>query len=112
MTELSSKKCIPCSGQVPALENNEKQRLKEQIHEDWQFTQDNKRLFRQIKLKNFKQSIALANAIGDMAEQQMHHPDLGVGWGYLNIEIFTHKINDLVESDFIFAAKVDEILGQ
>jgi 4a-hydroxytetrahydrobiopterin dehydratase len=48
--------------------------------------------------------------IGEMAEQQQHHPDLHVSWGKLGVEIWTHKIGGLTESDFVFAAKCDALL--
>jgi 4a-hydroxytetrahydrobiopterin dehydratase len=58
---------------------------------------------------NFAQSMALANRIADIAEQQNHHPDLLVRWGELGIEIFTHAVGGLTESDFILAAKIDRL---
>jgi 4a-hydroxytetrahydrobiopterin dehydratase len=110
MSNLSEKKCIPCSGGVPPLAGEEKLKLKERISSDWEFFENNSRLRRRLKLDDFKQSIELANLIGEVAEEQWHHPELCVGYGHLDIEIWTHKINDLVESDFIFAAKVDRII--
>ena len=61
------------------------------------------------KFKNFSESQKFVNRVGDIAEDQGHHPDIIFGWGYAKIQIFTHKIKGLVESDFILAAKVDKI---
>ena len=36
-----------------------------------------------------------------------HHPDLTLGWGYVGVEVFTHKIDGLHEADFILAAQID-----
>jgi 4a-hydroxytetrahydrobiopterin dehydratase len=47
--------------------------------------------------------------VGELAEEQGHHPDIGFGWGYAEITVWTHKIDGLTESDFIFAAKVDTL---
>ena len=42
-----------------------------------------------------------------VAEAEGHHPDLYVAWGKCKVEIWTHKINGLTESDFYLAAKAD-----
>jgi 4a-hydroxytetrahydrobiopterin dehydratase len=47
--------------------------------------------------------------VGELAEQQGHHPDISFGWGYAEVTVWTHKINGLTESDFIFAAKVNAL---
>lgn len=109
MTELSQKKCIPCSGEIPPLPEVELMRLKQEISPEWELTHNKTRLKRTLKFKDFKKPFELVKKIGEMAEKQWHHPELSFGWGHLEIEIWTHKINALVESDFIFAAKVDEL---
>jgi 4a-hydroxytetrahydrobiopterin dehydratase len=60
-----------------------------------------------FKLKNFVEALELVNRIGAIAEQQNHHPDIFLAWGKVEVKIWTHKINGLTESDFIFAAKCD-----
>jgi 4a-hydroxytetrahydrobiopterin dehydratase len=63
-------------------------------------------------LKNFKEVVALVNQIADLAEKEGHHPDLNIhGYKNLTITIFTHKINGLWDSDFILAAKIDELIN-
>ena len=62
-----------------------------------------------FKFKNFSESQKFVNEVGNIAEAEEHHPDIIFGWGYAKIQIFTHKIKGLVESDFILAAKVDKI---
>jgi 4a-hydroxytetrahydrobiopterin dehydratase len=106
--DLKSKTCIPCQGGVPSLPLEEINKFIKHLHSDWKLTHDNTRIIRSFKFKNFALSIKLANILGDIAEEQFHHPELYVGWGHLEVEIWTHKINGLVESDFIYAAKVDE----
>ena len=110
--KLAEKKCIPCQGGVPPLPINEVNDLKKQLHEQWSLTHDNTRLFRSVKLKDFAKSMELANKLGEIAEEQWHHPELTVGYGHLDIEIWTHKINALVESDFIYAAKCDLVVSK
>mgnify|MGYP003308744673 CR=1 FL=1 len=66
-------------------------------------------LIKQFKFNNFLESQNFVNKIGNLAEKEGHHPDIWFGWGYAKIKIFTHAIKGLHESDFILAAKVDQI---
>ena len=66
-------------------------------------------LKKNFKFKNFSESQNFINKVGNIAEAESHHPDIVFGWGYAKIQIFTHKIKGLVESDFILAAKIDKI---
>ena len=109
---LRSKKCIPCQGGVPPLKTDEVERYAREISSDWKVTHDSTRIFRSIKTKNFEDSMKLATKIGLLADEQWHHPELVVGFGHLDVEVWTHKINGLVESDFIFASKVDHIFEE
>ncbi len=68
---------------------------------------DNHHLEKQYKLRNFVEALELVNRIGAIAEEQKHHPDLFLAWGKVGVKIWTHKINGLTESDFVFAAKCD-----
>lgn len=107
---LAEKKCIPCSGNIPPLPNEGIFELKKSIDPEWELTHENTRLLRKIKMDKMEAPMKLANLIAKLADEQWHHPELHVGFGHLDVEIWTHKINALVESDFIFAAKVDQIL--
>ncbi len=106
---LAEKDCIPCRGGVPPLTKNEFEPLLAQLN-GWSVV-DDKKLHKSIALKNFVQSLNLANEIGELSEKQGHHPDLLVRWGELRIELWTHSIDGLTESDFILAAKIDEVVG-
>lgn len=107
--KLHEKKCIPCSGEIPPLSLDEINEFLKSISKNWELTHQNTRLFRKLKLKEMKAPMELANQIAIMADEQWHHPELHIGFGHLDIEIWTHKINGLVESDFIFASKVDQL---
>ncbi|MBU0994091.1 MAG: 4a-hydroxytetrahydrobiopterin dehydratase [Proteobacteria bacterium] len=109
--ELFQKKCIPCQGGVEPFTREQALSMKEQIHEDWILSDDAKHLIRCFRFKNFKDAMALAVKVGEIAEAENGHPDMGIGWGRLDVDITTHKIKGLVESDFIFAAKVDKSAG-
>lgn len=79
---------------------------------DWSISPDTKSIHKEIRTKNFKASLALANAIGDLAESEGHHPDLLVSWGKLSVTLTTHAMKGLSENDFIMAAKIDQVLDQ
>jgi len=110
MTSLKDKVCIPCQGGVAPLEIDRKLSLKNEISPSWSFSHDNTRLVLDLKCEKFDQPMKIANEIAILADEQWHHPDLFISFGRLKIDIWTHKIDDLVESDFIFAAKVDEVV--
>ncbi len=109
---LNEKKCIPCSGGVPSLPEDQIDEFKQKIDPSWLLTHDKTRLRREFKFKDFASAMNLAKIIGAMADEQWHHPEIHLGFGHLEIEVWTHKINGLVESDFIFAAKTDTIYSE
>jgi len=104
--KLSEKKCVPCTGGVPPLTPEQIGKLNSELS-GWELI-DNKRITKSFKFNDFKAAMDLADRIAVIAEEEGHHPDLTVRWGELSIELWTHKINALTESDFILAAKIDE----
>jgi 4a-hydroxytetrahydrobiopterin dehydratase len=107
MTELAGKTCVPCRGDVPPLKGEKLEELSRQVP-DWEVV-DEHRLGRKFRFKNFREALDFVNRVGELAEEQAHHPDIELGWGRVGITIFTHKIDGLTESDFILAAKVDRL---
>jgi 4a-hydroxytetrahydrobiopterin dehydratase len=107
MTELASKTCVPCRGDVPPLKGVELEELSRQVP-GWEVV-DEHHLRREFRFKNFREALDFVNRVGELAEEQAHHPDIELGWGRVGIVIFTHKIDGLTESDFILAAKVDRL---
>jgi 4a-hydroxytetrahydrobiopterin dehydratase len=106
---LARRQCVPCRGGVPPLSAERIEALRAQISNAWKLVEGH-HLQREIRRKDFRESLALANAIGEIAESQRHHPDLLVSWGRLTVTLFTHAINGLHENDFILAARIDELL--
>jgi 4a-hydroxytetrahydrobiopterin dehydratase len=78
-----------------------------QLSSGWTATHEHSHLERNFTFKDFAAALAFANKVGEIAEKEAHHPDLHVRWGACGVEIWTHKINGLTESDFILAAKID-----
>lgn len=106
MSELASRACVPCHGGVPRLTSAEVAGYMPQLHADWTVVAGH-HLRRAYKFPNFNGALAFVNRIGAIAEAEGHHPDIALGWGYVEIEIYTHAIDGLSESDFILAAKLD-----
>lgn len=106
--DLKDKKCIPCSTYVPPLALEEKKKLLIELGAEWQLTQDDSRLRRNFKFKNFKRALEFANEIGRIAELEKHHPEIFLGWGHCDVEIWTHMNNNLLENDFILADKIND----
>ncbi len=106
MIELVTKECIPCQGGVPALKGKSLETLRSQLNKNW-LVIDEHHLERTFDFNNFQEALDFTNLIGGIAEQQNHHPDIYLSWGKVKVNIFTHKIDGLTESDFILAAKFD-----
>jgi len=107
MSELSSKQCVPCRGGVPPLQPDEITPLLGQLS-GWEVV-NHHHLKKSYRFSDFKESLSFVNRVGEVAEEQGHHPDICFGWGSAEITIWTHKIDGLTESDFILAAKIDEL---
>lgn len=108
MTELARKQCVPCMGGVPPLEGKEIKKLLDQLGRGWTVVDDH-HLEKDYKYDDFRQALDFTNRVGELAEAQGHHPDVYLAWGKVKLTLWTHKINGLTESDFIFAAKADEL---
>lgn len=110
--DLKDKKCVPCHSYVPPLPLEEKKKLLAGLHSAWALKENDSRIRRDFKFKNFKKALEFANAVGAIAESEKHHPEFFLGWGHCDIEIWTHANNNLVENDFILAAKIDEAFSK
>lgn len=105
---LSEKNCIPCQGGIPPLNQEEAEHLLAQTP-GWSLIQDGTRLERRFSFKSFAAALEFVNRVGEISEQEGHHPDICLGWGYANVVYYTHKIGGLHENDFVMAAKVNEL---
>jgi 4a-hydroxytetrahydrobiopterin dehydratase len=104
---LAEKHCVPCRGGVPPLKGAELNKLREQVP-GWEVVSEH-HLLKTYTFPDFVKALDFVNRAGRIAEQEGHHPDLYLSWGKVGVQIWTHKIDGLTESDFILAAKIDEI---
>ncbi|MFW5830168.1 MAG: 4a-hydroxytetrahydrobiopterin dehydratase, partial [Planctomycetota bacterium] len=80
-----------------------------QLHPDWTVI-DGHHLQRRIVFDDFAQALRFANALGAVAEEEQHHPDILLQYGAATVSIFTHAVDGLTEADFVLAAKADRLL--
>jgi 4a-hydroxytetrahydrobiopterin dehydratase len=95
-------------GGVPPLKGKELESLRQQLDGDWRVV-DEHHLEKSFRFKNFREALTFTNRVGELAEEQNHHPDICLAWGKVMLSIWTHKIDGLTESDFIFAAKAERL---
>lgn len=108
MSKLADKQCVPCKGGVPPLDPEAVAVLLDQL-EGWA-VERNHHLTKTYKFPDFAQALAFVNRAGAVAEEQNHHPNISFTWGKVQIDIWTHKIDGLTESDFVLAAKFDAVV--
>jgi 4a-hydroxytetrahydrobiopterin dehydratase len=110
MAELAGESCVPCRGGVPTLKGRELQQIAQQVPE-WKVVNEH-HITREFKFPDFRQALDFVNKVGEIAEQQGHHPDILLSWGKAAVTLWTHKIDGLHQNDFIVAAKIDKLLAQ
>ena len=108
VSELADKECVACRGGTPPLSGDEVGDLLREL-DGWTIEQEY-HLTRPFDFPEFAMALEFVNRIGEIAEQQHHHPDIYLAWGKVRVEVWTHKIRGLTESDFILAARVDAAL--
>ncbi len=107
MSKLASKQCIPCKRGDPPLAAQPIRALQAELGGNWQVVDDH-HLECEYTFKDFASALAFTTRIGELAEEQNHHPDIHLSWGKVKLVIWTHDANGLTESDFVWAAKADQ----
>lgn len=106
-THLTQKTCVPCKGGIPPLKGEKLAELHAQLKEGWKIIEEH-HLEKSYKFPDFKTALHFTNQVGNLAEQEGHHPDILLSWDMVKITTWTHKIDGLTENDFILAAKCDQ----
>ena len=107
MSDLASKTCVPCRGGTPPLKGAALHEFSHQLP-NWDVI-DEHHMTRTFTFPNFQKALDFVNRVGAVAEEQGHHPDILLTWGKAEITLWTHSVSGLTESDFIMAAKIDQI---
>jgi len=111
MSNLKDKKCAPCEGGVIPFDISEIHKYQKKV-DGWDISKDIKEKFflnKRFNFNNFIESQEFINKVGEISEDEGHHPDISFGWGYAEIKITTNAIEGLSENDFILAAKIDQL---
>lgn len=101
---------LNCSAGAAGLSAADVKAFKTQLHTDWKLCASGKTLSRHFSCKGFAKAVSLANLCAWLADKQGHHPDITFGWGYCQVSITTHDVDALSKNDFIWAAKLDNLV--
>lgn len=105
---LAGQTCIPCKTGTEPLSTVDIAKLLPQIP-GWVLADNARSISREYTFSNFKHALQFVNKVGVLAEEQKHHPDIALGWGYVRLTLQTHTVNGLHSNDFILAAKINTI---
>ena len=108
MSRLADLHCRPLSRGTPPLAVADVERLLAELASDWRLV-DGKRIAREWRFSDFSSALAFTIRIGLVAEREDHHPDIGLAWGRVTVELWTHTVGGLSENDFVLAAKLDAL---
>jgi len=106
--DLQNKTCQACEGFEDPLTESDIEAFQTHVSEDWNVSEDNKRITRAFSFEDFAAALEFVNRVGEIAEQEGHHPDIELSYGKAVVHLTTHAIGGLSENDFIMAAKIDE----
>ncbi len=110
MADLNEMKCEACRAGAPPITDVEIAEWQPQVPE-WKIIErdDIERLERLFTFKNFSQAMEFSNQVGEVAEEEGHHPAILTEWGRVKVTWWTHKIRGLHRNDFVMAAKTDRL---
>ena len=110
MEALREMRCVACRSDAPTVTEAEIAELQPEVP-DWEITEQEgiKKLNRVFRFDDFAKALAFTNALGELAEEEDHHPALLTEWGRVTVTWWTHKIRGLHRNDFVMAAKADEL---
>lgn len=108
MTQLARERCIACRRDSPSVSPEEIAVLHPQTPE-WELINSDgiAKLDRVFRFHDFAQALNFTNRVGELAEEEGHHPRLTTEWGRVRVSWWTHKIRNLHRNDFVMAAKTD-----
>lgn len=107
---LAAEACVPCRGGVPPMRGEELRTVASELGKGWRVV-DEHHIEKEFRFADFAEGLSFTNAIGAVAEREGHHPDIHLAWGKVGVKIWTHKIDGLTRSDFVLAAKIDQIMA-
>jgi 4a-hydroxytetrahydrobiopterin dehydratase len=109
MSALADQECVACTSDADPLTGEEIEEYYEQIDTDVWEVVDEHHLEGTYEFEDFRDALEFTKEVGELAEEEWHHPDLHLSWGEVVVEMWTHKIDGLHKSDFVMAARMDRI---
>ena len=106
--ELSKRKCLPCEGGIDAIDHEQAKKLMKKLDKGWSLTDDSKKIYKDFKLKNHYEVMAVINLIAWVSHREDHHPEILFSYNTARITYYTYAIDGLSENDFICASKIDK----
>lgn len=113
MEQLAELRCVACRRDAPTVSEEEIAELRPQVP-DWDLVEIDgvRRLRRVFSFDDFAQALEFTNRVGEVAEEEGHHPALLTEWGRTTVSWWTHKLKGLHRNDFVMAAKTDRLFGE
>jgi 4a-hydroxytetrahydrobiopterin dehydratase len=108
---LAEQKCVPSPSGTPPLSPERSTALLKEVGGDWALDAQG-HLACAFLFPDFRQALAFADEVGAIADAEDHHPDLHVSWGKCTVELWTHSVGGLSESDFVLAAKAERVFRE
>ena len=106
--ELSKRKCLPCEGGIDAIDHKQAKELMKKLDAGWALMDDSKKIYKDFKLKNHYEIMAVINLIAWISHREDHHPEIIFSYNTARIIYYTYAIDGLSENDFICASKIDK----
>ena len=110
MATLAQESCVPCTGDVPALSDEEIKTLHLSAPM-WDVVAVNgiKQLHRTFDFESYADALIFTGRVGRLAQEEDHHPTIITRYKTVSVEWYTHTIKGLHRNDFIMAAKCDAL---
>ena len=108
-TQLSHQKCVPCEGGTKPFDSSEIATYMSYLKTPWDLDDENKKIKKEYKFKDFKQAMQFINKVAEIAESEGHHPDIKISYNKVKIILWTHAIGGLSVNDFILASKIEQL---
>lgn len=106
--DLTQKKCISCEIGTPPLTKDQYEPLLKQLKLDWEVIEE-KKIRHEFKFQSYLEGLEFAQKVGQLAEEENHHPNVHIYYKRVVIDLTTHNIKGLSENDFIMAAKIEQL---
>ena len=105
-SNLAQQHCIPCEGGTAPLDHTDITRFLQNLALQWNVVKD-KALRREFRFGSYMEAMVFVNDVAAIAEEEGHHPDMGIHFNRVVIELTTHSIDGLSDNDFIVARKIE-----